>query len=108
MKAVVFHQHGHADVLCYEDFPNPTPVKGEVIINIEYCGVNHLDIWTRTGITGKKIKLPHICGCDIVGTVSKTVHGLKAGERVMLYPGISCGRAYIARPAERTSAANLP
>ncbi len=92
MKAVTFHEHGSASVLRYEDFPDPSPAKGEVVIDVKYCGVNHLDIWTRMGIAGKKIKLPHICGCDIVGTVSKTGHGLKAGERVMVYPGISCGR----------------
>ena len=40
-------------------------------IDIKYCGVNHLDIWTRMGVAGKKIKLPHVCGCDIVGTVRK-------------------------------------
>lgn len=92
MKAVVFHEHGSAGVLRYEDFPDLVPAKGQVVIDVEYCGVNHLDIWTRTGITGKKIKLPHICGCDIMGTVSKTAYGLKAGERVMVYPGDSCRR----------------
>lgn len=92
MKAVAFHEHGSAGVLRYEDLPDPVPAKGEVVIDVEYCGVNHLDIWTRMGITGKKIRLPHICGCDIVGTVSKTALGLKAGERVMVYPGSSCGR----------------
>jgi NADPH:quinone reductase-like Zn-dependent oxidoreductase len=92
MKAVAFHEHGSAGVLRYEDFPDPAPAKGEVAIDIEYCGVNHLDIWTRMGIAGKKIRLPHICGCDIVGTVRKTAGGFKQGERVMVYPGRSCGR----------------
>jgi len=92
MKAVAFHEHGSAGVLRYEDFPDPVPAKGEVAIDIEYCGVNHLDIWTRTGIAGKKIRLPHVCGCDIVGTARKTAHGFKQGERVMVYPGRSCGR----------------
>jgi NADPH:quinone reductase-like Zn-dependent oxidoreductase len=91
MKAVVFHEHGPPDVLRYEDHPDPVPAKDGVVIDIEYCGVNHLDIWTRMGIAGKTIKLPHICGCDIVGTVNRSVPGLKAGERVMIYPGISCG-----------------
>jgi NADPH:quinone reductase-like Zn-dependent oxidoreductase len=92
MKAVVFYEHGSAGVLRYVDLLEPAPAKGGVVIDVKYCGVNHLDIWTRMGIAGKKIRLPHICGCDIVGTVSKTAHGLKAGERVMVYPGISCGR----------------
>jgi len=83
MKAVPFYQHGPIDVLKYEDFPDPVAGENEVIVDIEYCGVNHLDIWTRMGIAGKKIQLPHVCGCDIVGTAK--------GQRVMTYPGISCG-----------------
>lgn len=92
MKAVAFFEHGPADVLQYrEDFPDPLAGKDEVIIDIKYCGINHLDIWTRRGIgaaVGKKIKLPHICGCDIVGT---TVNN---GERVMIYPGVFCGKCH--------------
>jgi NADPH:quinone reductase-like Zn-dependent oxidoreductase len=90
MKAVAFFEHGPVDVLQYqEDFPDPVASKDdEVIIDIKYCGINHLDIWTRqgTGAAGKKIKLPHICGCDIVGTTP-----IK-GQRVMIYPGVSCGK----------------
>jgi NADPH:quinone reductase-like Zn-dependent oxidoreductase len=91
MKAVAFFEHGPVDVLQYhEDFPDPVAGKDdEIIIDIKYCGINHLDIWTRQGIgvaAGKKIKLPHICGCDIVGTTP-----IK-GQRVMIYPGVSCGK----------------
>jgi NADPH:quinone reductase-like Zn-dependent oxidoreductase len=85
MRAVPFFEHGPADVLQYmEDFPDPVAGKGSVIVEIEYCGVNHLDIWTRQGIAGKKIRLPHISGCDIVGTAGD--------KRVMVYPGASCGK----------------
>jgi NADPH:quinone reductase-like Zn-dependent oxidoreductase len=84
MKAVPFFEHGSEDVLQYCEFPDPVAGKNETIVDVEYCGVNHLDIWTRMGIAVKKIKLPHICGCDIVGTVK--------GQRVMVYPGLSCGK----------------
>src|SRR3712207_1960997 len=90
MKAVAFFEHGAVDVLQYrEDFPDPVAGKDEVIIDVKYCGINHLDIWTRQGIgaaAGKKIRLPHICGCDIVGT------RVSNGERVMIYPGVFCGK----------------
>ncbi len=92
MKAVAFFEHGPVDVLQYhEDFPDPVVGKDEVIIDVKYCGINHLDIWTRQGIgaaaAGRKIKLPHICGCDIVGTTTAF-----KGQRVMIYPGVSCGK----------------
>ncbi|HJU94863.1 MAG TPA: zinc-binding dehydrogenase [Nitrososphaera sp.] len=91
MKAVAFFEHGPVDVLQYhEDFPDPVAGKDEVIIDIKYCGINHLDIWTRQGIgaaADKKIRLPHICGCDIVGTTPAI-----RGQRVMIYPGVFCGK----------------
>ncbi len=91
MKAVAFFEHGPVDVLQYhEDFPDPVAGRDEVLIDIKYCAINHLDIWTRQGIgtaAGKKIRLPHICGCDIVGTTPAI-----KGQRVMIYPGVSCGK----------------
>ena len=103
MKAVAFFEHGPVDVLQYhEDFPDPVAGKNEVIIDIKYCGINHLDIWTRQGIvaeTGKKIRLPHICGCDIVGTTTAI-----NGQRVMIYPGVSCGKCqYCISSSNRTT-----
>jgi NADPH:quinone reductase-like Zn-dependent oxidoreductase len=93
MKAVAFFEHGSADVLQYcEDFPDPVAGKSEVVVDIEYCGLNHLDIWTRQGIAGKKIRLPHICGCDIVGTTTTIKR-----QRVMIYPGVSCGKCQYCR-----------
>ena len=91
MKAVAYFEHGPVDVLQYhEDFPDPVAGRDEVIVDIKYCGINHLDIWTRQGIgaaAGKKIRLPHICGCDIVGTTPAI-----KGQRVMIYPGVFCGK----------------
>jgi NADPH:quinone reductase-like Zn-dependent oxidoreductase len=103
MRAVAFFEHGPVDVLQYhEDFPDPVAGKNEVIIDIKYCGINHLDIWTRQGIvaaTGKKIRLPHICGCDIVGTTTAI-----NGQRVMIYPGVSCGKCqYCISSSNRTT-----
>jgi NADPH:quinone reductase-like Zn-dependent oxidoreductase len=92
MKAVAFYQHGPVDVLKYVDLPDPAPAKGQVVFDVQYCGVNHLDIWTRMGIAGKKIALPHVCGCDIVGTIKKGAAGFEEGEQIMVYPGASCGR----------------
>ena len=81
MKAVAFSEHGSVDVLQSRDFPDPVEGNKNVIVDVEYCGVNHLDIWTRMGIAGKRIRLPHICGCDIVGTVR--------GERVVMLRAVA-------------------
>ena len=86
MKAVRFHQHGGAEVLICEDAPDPAPRAGHAIVRVRACALNHLDIWQRRGIERVRIPMPHISGADVAGEVVDT------GERVMLQPGLSCGR----------------
>lgn len=92
MKAVVFRTHGGPDVLEYTEVAAPVPGAGEVLVQVAACGVNHLDIWTRQGL-GATIPMPHIGGCEVVGTVAACgsgVAGWKTGEQVMVSPGSSC------------------
>lgn len=91
MKAVPIYSHGELNVLKYEqDFPTPVPNSSEILIKVKYCGLNHLDIWTRLGIPGITIGFPHICGSDIVGILEEGCAAIPKGSRVLIYPGISC------------------
>lgn len=93
MKAVRFHQHGGLDVLRYEDAPDPDPGPGDVVVRVRACALNHLDIWERRGLEHLKIPMPHISGSDVSGIVEASTHpDVPAGLRVMLQPGVSCGR----------------
>ena len=93
MKAVRFHQHGGPEVLRYEEAPDPDLASGEVLVRVRACALNHLDLWGRRGLPGVRIPMPHITGSDIAGeVVSSTVADVSPGRRVMLQPGISCGR----------------
>lgn len=94
MKAVVFHEHGGIDKLRYEDRPDPVVKDNEVLIRIQACALNHLDLWGRIGLPGVQIPLPHISGNDITGEVLRTgrlVSRAKPGDAVMISPGLSCG-----------------
>lgn len=93
MNAVRFHQHGGLEVLRYEAAPDPEMQPGEVLVRVRACALNHLDLWERRGLENVKIPLPHISGSDVAGeVVSSTVRDVAAGRRVMLQPGVSCGR----------------
>lgn len=95
MKAVVFHEHGGPQVLHYEDVRDPVPGRGEVLIEVKATSINHIDIFLRRGMPGVKVPMPKIAGCDASGVireVGEDVSGLKAGQRVTINPGISCGR----------------
>lgn len=85
MKAVRFHEHGHAGVLRYEEAPDPVPAPGRAIVRVRACALNHLDLWERRGLDRVKLPLPHVSGSDIAGEV------VSSGARVMLQPGLRCG-----------------
>ena len=93
MKAVRFHAHGGPDALRYEDAPDPIPGPGEALVRVRACALNHLDLWQRRGMERVQIPFPHISGADVAGEVISTPNGeLAAGRRVMVQPGLSCGR----------------
>ncbi len=91
LKAVVIRRHGGPDVLSYEEVNNPVLKKGHVIVKVDYCAVNHLDIWVRNGIPGRKVSFPHILGCDICGTLVDNSGSFKKNEKVVAYPAVESG-----------------
>src|ERR1700747_3346683 len=95
MKAVIFSEHGGPEVLRYADVREPEVGADEVLVRVRACALNHLDLWVRRGMPGITIPKPHILGSDIAGEVAgvgEKVSGVRPGERVLLSPGISCGR----------------
>ncbi len=95
MKATVFKEHGSVDNLVYTDFAEPEISPSEVLVKVKACGINHLDIWVREGIPGITIPLPHILGCEIAGEIAgagNAVKDLSIGQRVLVSPGLSCGK----------------
>ena len=93
MKAVRFHEHGGPSVLRYEEAPDPDLAPGDVLVRVRACALNHLDLWARRGLRRVQIPLPHISGSDVAGEVaSSAAPDVSPGLRVMLQPGVSCGR----------------
>jgi len=94
MKAVIFSEHGGPEVLRYVEVREPEIGADEVLVRVRACALNHLDLWVRRGLPGITIPLPRIPGSDIAGEVARVgekISGVRAGERVLLSPGISCG-----------------
>ncbi|HJR58409.1 MAG TPA: zinc-binding dehydrogenase [Vicinamibacterales bacterium] len=97
MKAARFHAHGGPEVLRYEEAPDPAPADGRVIVRVRACGLNHLDLWQRRGLERVKIPLPHISGADVAGEIVDGGDVFSTGARVLLQPGLSCGRCEACR-----------
>src|SRR5437868_8896843 len=91
MKAIRFHEFGGPEVLRYEDAPDPVPRKGQVLVQVKSCAMNHLDLWVRAGLPG--VKLPHIPGSDIAGEIvqmGEYVTSVRPGQRVIVAPMHFC------------------
>jgi NADPH:quinone reductase-like Zn-dependent oxidoreductase len=95
MKAIVFEKHGDPSVLQYTDAAEPQLRSNDVLVRVRACALNHLDLWVRRGIPGIPIPLPHIPGSDVAGEVAKVgseVSTLQVGQKVLLAPGVTCGK----------------
>ena len=94
MRAVRIHAHGGPEVLKLEDLPDPVPGPGQVLIRVRAASINHLDLFVRRGMPGVRIPLPRVPGSDAAGEVAALGAGVtrfKAGDRVLVNPGASCG-----------------
>ena len=94
MRAVAFERPGGPEVLESRELPDPGFAADEVLIEVKACGLNHLDLWVRSGALGLELEMPHVCGSDVVGiarAVGAGVRHVKPGERVFVLPTVSCG-----------------
>jgi NADPH:quinone reductase-like Zn-dependent oxidoreductase len=93
MKALRLHQEGGA--ISIDDVADPTPPAGdEVLVRMKIVSLNHIDLFGFRGMAFAKRSLPIIVGVEGVGVVEATgpeVQGLKAGDAVVIYPGLFCG-----------------
>jgi len=80
------------------EVPAPQPGTGEVAIRVTAAAINHVDLWLRRGLPALPVPLPHGAGGDVCGVVAALGPGVAArpgvavGDRVLVNPGLSCGR----------------
>ena len=87
MKAIVVHEYGGPEVLKFEEYPDPVPGRGEVLVKVAAASVNPIDYKRRAGLTKDfyPIQFPGLIGVDMSGTVVKVgpgVEAFSAGNRV--------------------------
>ncbi len=87
MKAVVVDQYGGPEVLKFEEYPDPVPGRGEVLVRVAAASVNPIDYKRRAGLTKDfyPMEFPSLIGVDMSGTVLEVgpeVEAFTAGDRV--------------------------
>ena len=87
MKAIVVHQYGPPEVLRFEEYPDPAPGPGEVLVRVAAASVSPIDFKRRAGLTTEfyPLKFPGLIGVDVAGIVIRIgpgVEGFSIGDRV--------------------------
>jgi NADPH:quinone reductase-like Zn-dependent oxidoreductase len=103
MDAVQFTEHGGRDVIEYGEFADPDPADDEVLVDVKAGALNHLDVWTRRGLPGLDLEMPHVPGSDAAGVVDSVgadVTRFEPGDRVAVVAGVNCGDCEFCRDGE--------
>jgi NADPH:quinone reductase-like Zn-dependent oxidoreductase len=109
MQAVTFTEHGGREVIEYGEMPDPEPADDEVLVDVKAGALNHLDVWTRKGLPGVDLAMPHIPGSDgagIVTDVGDDVTRFEEGDHVALSAGVACGQCEFCRHGEESMCVN--
>jgi NADPH:quinone reductase len=90
MRAVLSKTPGGPETLMVEEVLDPTPMKGEVIIDVKAVGINFPDTLIIEDRYQFKPSRPFSPGAEVAGTVEAVgegVKGLTRGDRVIAVPG---------------------
>lgn len=95
MRAAVLHAPGR---LTLETRPRPAPSAGEVLVAIRCAGICGSDLHFFDG--ANPMSLPQILGHELAGEIAELGAGVttrRVGDRVVIEPGIPCGKCFPCR-----------
>ncbi len=83
MQAIVVSDQGGPDALVATEVPDPVPEPGEVVVRVDYAGVNFVDTYKRRGLYPMEVPfIPGEEGSGEVAAVGEGVVELAVGDRV--------------------------
>jgi NADPH2:quinone reductase len=103
MKAVRFSTTGGPEVLEVVDVDAPTPGPGQVLVDVEYAGVNFIDTYQRSGLYA--MPLPSGNGLEGVGTIVALGEGVterQVGQRIAWADTVGSYAEQVAVKADRS------
>jgi NADPH:quinone reductase-like Zn-dependent oxidoreductase len=96
MKALAMKGFGGLEQVEPAEAPTPTVRSpDDVRVRIHAAALNRIDLFVLGGLPKAHYEFPHVLGSDGAGTVESVgtgVTSVKPGDRVLLNPGVSCGR----------------
>jgi 2-desacetyl-2-hydroxyethyl bacteriochlorophyllide A dehydrogenase len=105
MKAIQLVAHGQPGQFELREVPDPKPAAGNVVVQVQACGLNHLDLWLEQGELPIPIQLPRTPGCEVAGRVIEVaadVSDWKSGDEVAVQSNLFCGQCEYCRRGEES------
>ncbi|MEE3852984.1 zinc-binding dehydrogenase [Gordonia sp. LSe1-13] len=95
MRAARLHDSGNGlELRVDSDVAVPHCGPDQVLLQVRSCGLNQVDLLTRSGQTPQSVPLPHISGTEVAGDVvaiGDNVNPDWLGQAVVVDPVVSCG-----------------
>ncbi|CAN0628190.1 NADPH:quinone reductase [Burkholderia multivorans] len=95
MRAAFITGHGGNEVVEVGERPRPVRAPGDVLVRMRAATLNRVDLYMRDSGAGITHSLPQIMGIDgagIVEEVDASETWLSVDQRVVVHPGVACGR----------------
>lgn len=104
MKALYFEKFGGSEVLQYGEIPQPVITENEVLVKVDYIGLNFADIYRRRGTYHIEKHEPYINGYEGVGVIVEIgakVTRQQVGKTVLFVDVPFANAEYVAVPSEQ-------
>lgn len=95
MKAFQLIAHCSPGKFELREVPDPVPGRDEAVVQVQSCGLNHIDLWTESAALPIPIQLPRTLGGEVAGrvvAVGNEVKDWKAGDEVAVQSNLFCGQ----------------
>jgi 2-desacetyl-2-hydroxyethyl bacteriochlorophyllide A dehydrogenase len=105
MKAVQLAALGAPGKFELRDLPEPQPAPDEVVVQVQSCGLNHLDLWLEEGGLPLQVPLPRTPGGEVAGRICAVGSGVqdwKPGENVAVQSNLFCGECEFCRRGDES------
>jgi len=103
MKAMQLTAHGTPGSFELREVPEPKAGPGEVVVQVQSCGLNRLDLWLEAGSLPIRVPLPRTPGGEVAGRILEVGSGVadwRAGDLVSVQSNLFCGECEFCRSGD--------
>src|SRR6185295_4272689 len=105
MKAVQLITHGTPGRFELGELPDPKPAPDEVVVQVQACGLNHLDLWLEEAGLPMPVPLPRTPGGEVAGRIleiGSNIRDWRPGDEVAVQSNLFCGECEYCKCGEES------